>query len=190
MFKYVKIKTGIKMKFIGPQILIMVLIFVTIFAASNLLAQEKRIKEKDLPAAVTKAFHTEYPAAKIMGASTEVEKGVTYFEIESLDGKVRRDLLYTFEGKRNEIEETLAHDKIPDFVKTSIIKKYPKYEIKRAERVTSNNNKITYEVLVEIGHKRAEVMINKDGKIIKAENLKEEKGEKEGNKEKEGYDND
>ena len=99
-------------------------------------------------------------------------------------------MLYTFEGKRNEIEETLAHDKIPDFVKTSIMKKYPKYEIKRAERVTSNNNKITYEVLVEIGHKRAEVMINKDGKIIKAENLKEEKVEKEGNKEKEGYDND
>ena len=42
-----------------------------------------------------------------------------------MDGKVRRDLLYTKGGIRSEIEETLAHDKIPGFVKTSIMKKYP-----------------------------------------------------------------
>jgi hypothetical protein len=92
------------MKFTGSHTLIMMLMFITIFAISSLFAQEKRIKEKDLPVAVTKAFHTEYPAAKIIGTSTEVEKGVTYFEIESMDGKVRRDLLYTKEGKRSEIE--------------------------------------------------------------------------------------
>jgi hypothetical protein len=181
------------MKFTGSNTLIMMLMFITIFTMSSLFAQEKRIKEKDLPVAVTKAFHTEYPAAKIIGTSTEVEKGVTYFEIESMDGKVRRDLLYTKEGKRSEIEETLTHDKIPDFVKTSIMNKYPKYEIKRAERVTSDNNKISYEVLVKMGHKRAEVVLDKDGKIIKSENLKrekEEKEEKESKEEKEEKDND
>ncbi len=188
-----KIKRRNEMKLTGNRISIIMLIFVTIFAVSNLFAQEKRITEKDLPAAVTKAIHTEYPAAKIIGTSTEVEKGVTYFEIESMDGKVRRDLLYTKEGKRSEIEETLAHDKIPDFVKTSIMNKYPKYEIKRAELVTSDNNKITYEVQIKMGHKRAEVVLDKDGKIIKSENLKRENEKKEGKEskeEKEENDND
>ena len=125
------------------------------FVASNLFVQEKRIKEKDLPVVVIKAFHSEYPTAKIIGTSKEVEKGVTYFEIESMDGKVRRDLLYTKGGIRSEIEETLAHDKIPGFVKTSIMKKYPKYYIIRAERIRSDNNKITYEILVKKGYKKA-----------------------------------
>jgi len=58
---------------------------------------------KILPAAVLDAFKTAYPKAVIKGTSKETEKGVTYYEIESVDGKLNRDLLYTADGKAAEI---------------------------------------------------------------------------------------
>ncbi|MCX6561361.1 MAG: hypothetical protein NTZ26_12710, partial [Candidatus Aminicenantes bacterium] len=43
---------------------------------------------KILPPAVLKAFQAAYPKAVIKGASKEVEKGVTQYEVESVDGKL------------------------------------------------------------------------------------------------------
>ena len=120
---------------------VMMFIFATIFAVSSLFAQETRIKEKDLPATVTKAFHSEYLGAKIIGTSTEVEKSITYYEIESMDGKVRRDLLYTKEGKIAEIEEVLNAETIPAAVKESIKKKFKKVELKK-EKKTSGEQRL------------------------------------------------
>ncbi len=69
-------------------------------------AQEKKIDKNDLPKAVLNAFQKRYPNAAIKGTSIEKENGKTYYEIESIDGTRRRDLLYTKSGKVAEIEET------------------------------------------------------------------------------------
>lgn len=74
-------------------------------SSSSAWAHEKKIAPKDLPATVSSAFKAAYPSAKIKGAGTETEDGVEYYEIESVDGKTRRDLLYTKDGKVCEIEE-------------------------------------------------------------------------------------
>ena len=159
------------MKVTEAQIFKMMFIFVIIFSVSSLFAQEKRIKEKDLPTDVSKAFHNEYPAAKIIGTAKETEKGVTYFEIESKDGNVRRDLLYTKAGKVAEIEEVLTAETIPDFVKKSIEKKYKDVEYKRGEKNVRNS--ITkYEVVIEAAEVKYEVVCDSNGKILKASKLK------------------
>src|SRR5512140_1895314 len=75
-------------------------------------SQEKKITEKDLPAAVKSAFHKSYPHATIKGLAKETENGKTYYEIESIDGKLHRDLLYTPEGDAYEIEETISPGKL------------------------------------------------------------------------------
>jgi hypothetical protein len=67
----------------------------------------KKFTAKDLPAAVSEAFTKAYPKAVSTGADKEAEKGKTFYEIESLDGTMKRDLLYTPEGKAAEIEEAL-----------------------------------------------------------------------------------
>src|SRR5262245_41350907 len=84
------------------------------------LAQEKKISEQDLPVAVRAAFERSYPHAKVQGASQEVEKGKKLYEIESVDGTVRRDLLYMADGSIIEIEEDLAVSDLPDAVKAAI----------------------------------------------------------------------
>ena len=167
-----------------------ILVFITCLAfvmlsASSLFAQEKKIDKKDLPKDVLTAFQKSYPDATIKGASIEKEHGKTYYEIESMDGSQRRDLLYTKTGKVAEIEETLASNDIPGFVKSSVMKKYPNCEISKAEKVTSGK-KINYELVVKQGEKKHEVVLDSKGNINKMEKMKKESGEKEG---KENEDN-
>ncbi len=102
-----------------------VIAFVSISITSISIAQEKKIDKKDLPKAVVESFQKSYPNAVIKGTSTEKEHGKTYYEIESMDGTQGRDLLYTEDGKIAEIEEALAAENIPDFIKNSVMKKYP-----------------------------------------------------------------
>ena len=92
------------------------------------------------------------------------------------------------EGKVEEIEETLASNDIPDFVKNSVMQKYPDCEINRAEKVKSGK-KISYELVVKSGMQRHEVVLDSKGNIQKVEKMKKENEEKEG-KENEKEDND
>ncbi len=138
-----------------------------IFTASiNLFAKEKKISEKEVPAAVLKSFHSTYPNAKIKGLSTEIEKGIKYFEIESMDGTVRRDLLYMNSGKVAEIEETILSSELPKGAIQSINKKIPGGKIERSEKVTSGS-KITYELSVVGKTGKYSVVLNKLGEISK-----------------------
>ena len=101
-----------------------------LFVASALtIAQEKKINEKDVPNAVLNSFHKAYPKAEIKGLSTEMEKGKKYYEIESVDGSIRRDLLFTPAGKIAEIEETIPSSELPNGSLKSIEKKNESEEI-------------------------------------------------------------
>jgi Putative beta-lactamase-inhibitor-like, PepSY-like len=159
------------------NVFMMPLIFTLILLSINSLsAQEKRIDKKDLPKEALTSFHKNYPNAIIKGASLEKEHGKTYYEIESRDGSHHRDILYTERGKVAELEESLASSDIPDFVKSSVMKKYPSCEINKAEKVTSGN-KISYELIVQTGMQKDEVVLDSKGNIKKMEKMKKENEE-------------
>jgi len=164
-------------------LLMVVSIVVVVGFAGNTFAQEKKIAVKDLPAAVVQAFTAAYPHAEIKGAATEAEKGVTYYEIESLDGTVKRDLLYTADGKVSEIEETISAESLPDAVKKAIAAAYPKGKIEKAE-ITTREGTASYEAKVKSEQKMYEVVVDAQGKIVKTKEIHskhKEKGEKEEN---------
>ncbi len=168
-------------------VFIISLVFI-LLSTGSLSAQEKKIDKNDLPKAVLNTFQKKYPDAVIKGTSIEKENGKTYYEIESIDGSRRRDLLYTKSGKVAEIEETLASNDIPDFVKSSVMKKYPNCEINKAEKITSGK-RISYELVVKQGIQKQEIVLDSKGNIKKMEKMKKENEEKEG-KENEKEDND
>jgi hypothetical protein len=147
-------------------------------------AGEKKIAKKNLPAPVMAAFQKAYPKATIKGASTEAEEGKTYYEIESLDGKVKRDLLYLADGTVAEIEETVAPADLPPPVKAAVTDKYPKGKISKAEMVT-RGAVVAYDVVVKSGKTTVEMSIDPAGKVLKEKKAavkkegKEEKEEKE-----------
>jgi len=146
-------------------------------------AQKKgKFTAKDLPAAVSTAFQKAYPKAKILGASTETEKGVKYFEIESQDGSMRRDLLYTQDGKVYETEETIAPGDLPEAVKAALSKELPHAKILKAEK-TARESAVAYDMSVTVKGKKYSISIDPAGKILekkaagKSEKEEEEEGE-------------
>ncbi len=142
----------------------------------NLFAQEKQISKKEVPTAVLKSFKKEYPKARIKGLSTETENGKSYFEIESIDGKVRRDLLYSSDGKIAEIEETITTSNLPKESIRSIQKKIPGGKIEKAERVISDS-KVNFELKVTRKKATYEVVLDSTGKVVKAEKINKENDE-------------
>lgn len=149
-------------------------------------AQEKKIAKKDVPAAVLSAFAKTYPSAKIKGTSTEVENGKTYYEIESLDGKQARDILYNPDGTVAEIEETISPRALPAPVSTTIALEMPKVVISKAERV-QKGAEISYEVHVKLGLKTGSIVVSDSGKVLEKSPLKsvKEKKAREENEEEE-----
>ena len=128
-------------------------------------AKPAAVDLKILPPAVLTAFKTAYPHAVIRGASKETEKGVTYYEVESIDGKLNRDLLYTADGKAVEIEEAVAPESLPAAVQQSLAKNFPGLKIIKAEAMTKGGQKL-FELQIQVNDKKKSVTIDPAGKII------------------------
>ena len=132
------------------------------------LAKEKeaKITARDVPAAVMMAFHTAYPKAEIKGTAKEMEDGKTYFEIESIDGGMSRDLLYLADGTVVEIEEGTDPAALPAPVKAAAAVKYPQGKIVKAEK-TTRHGATTYDLQIVSGKAKANMSLDPDGKAIK-----------------------
>jgi len=155
----------------------------------NAYGQKKgKFTSKDLPAAVSAAFQKAYPKAKILGASTETEKGVKYYEIESQDGSMRRDLLYTEDGNIQETEETIAPGEIPEAVKAALSKELPHAKILKAEKSTTKAG-LEYEMIAKVKGKTYEISFDPAGKLLEKKVAKPERKSKTGEEEEEGEEN-
>lgn len=141
---------------------------------------EKKIARKDVPTAVMSAFQEAYPKAQIVGTNQETEDSTVYYEIESRDGKVKRDVLYKADGAVKEVEESITKAELPAAVKDAIAKEYPKGTIQQGEKTTRDNT-VEYELIVKNGKDRIEIVLDASGKIIKTERItaKEKEDEKE-----------
>ena len=163
--------------------LVCALFVIAMFSAQ---AQEKKIAIKDLPAAVTAAFQQTYPKATITGAATEVEDGKMMYEVESKDGTINRDLLFTEKGEVFEIEESIHPDVLPADIKSVLEKQFTKYKLIKAEKIT-HGAKVEYELKVKSHKKTYAVVLDSGAKIVKSDVMKTKKEHKE-NKEKEERD--
>jgi hypothetical protein len=138
---------------------------------------EKKLTSKQLPAAVQASFQKSYPTARIKGASSEVEKGKTLYEVESVDGKINRDLLYEKDGTCVEIEETIPLNALPDEVAKALKKEAGKGKVHKAEKLTKGET-IQYEFLIGSGKGKREIVMDPKGKIVRTEKAEETEKEK------------
>jgi uncharacterized membrane protein YkoI len=143
----------------------LVVIAVSVMSLSA-AAQESKVAEKDVPAAVIAAFKSAYPQATVRGYAREKENGKVFYEIESKDGSTMRDLLYNPDGSVAEIEETIAVSDLPAAAQEVIHSQYPKAVVTKAEKVTQGS-KIGYEVSAKQGTKRISLEFDANGKVLK-----------------------
>lgn len=150
-----------------------------VLCSTPLPAQKKILfTAKDLPAAVTAAFEKSYPNGMIIGAGKEYEKGKTTYEVESMDGTIRRDLIYNPDGTVVEIEETIDAKALPEAVTASLAKQFKKFEVKEAERMTRGET-MGYELIVKVGKKLYEVSTDVQGKVLSKKPTTEKKDKNE-----------
>ena len=131
-------------------------------------AQQWKVAEKDVPAAVIAAFKSAYPTATIKGYAREKVDGKVFYEIESKEGNTGRDVLYNPDGTVAEIEETVATSDLPIAAQELIRSKYPRAVVARAEKITektAQGDKAGYEVIAKQGKKRFTLEFDADGKL-------------------------
>ncbi len=136
--------------------------------ATSVRAQEHSIKRKDVPKVVLDAFQKSYPKAHIKGYAKEVEQKTVLYEVESVEGKVHRDITYLADGILHTIEETLPFSDLPEPVQATVHKEYPKGKVSLCEKVIKGST-IQFELLVGSAGKKYEVVLNADGSIAKVE---------------------
>ena len=126
-------------------------------------AEEQTIGCKDLPAAVTDAFHKAYANATIRECAKEAEKGRTAYEISSMDGTTRRDVLYFEDGTLIVVEETIPASELPEPVRQAADEKFPGHTLERAERI-ARGGEVAYELILRHKGKQVEIGFEPSGK--------------------------
>jgi uncharacterized cupredoxin-like copper-binding protein len=127
------------MRFMNMLARIALIVAAVSLSSFSAVAQEKKITAKDVPAAVIAAFKNSYPNATIRGYAREKEQGKVFYEIESREGTMSRDVLYNADGTVAEIEESMAATDLPADAQQAIKRKYPKAVIRLAEKTTAND---------------------------------------------------
>jgi len=129
------------------------------------VAADKKLEKKDMPAPVLAAFEKAYPSATVKGYGKEVEKGKTYYEIESVDGGRTLDVSYLPDGTVAEIEKGVTEGNLPAPVKDAVAKKHPDGKIEKAEKAT-RGSVVQYDVKIATGKTKVEMSIDPTGKVI------------------------
>jgi uncharacterized membrane protein YkoI len=155
-----------------------VLLLVTACLVARDDEKEERVSLDKVPEAVLKAVKAKFKDAELVSAQTEKAQGKLIYEINLKEKGYAIDVSVTPEGKIVSIEKTIPIKDLPRPVTEAIRKKYPKAEYKIVEEITEDR-KATYEVLlVTEDKKKVEVVLDRDGKILKEEPKDEKGGEK------------
>lgn len=130
------------------------------------VAQEKKIKRSDLPAAVEKTVVAQSGGATIKGFNEEKEKGQTYYEVEMTVNGHSKDVLMDASGAVVEVEEEVAMDALSAEVKAGLLAKAGKGKILKVESLTKKDKLVAYEAQVNTDGKRSEIQVGPDGKPL------------------------
>jgi uncharacterized OsmC-like protein len=134
--------------------------------AGGALAQEKKIKRSDLPAAVEKTVTEQSKGATIRGFSEEQEKGRTTYELQMTVNGHSKDVEMDENGTVIEVEEQVTLEALPTEVRTGLQAKAGKGRITKVESITKKNRLVAYEAQVDLDGKKSEVQVGADGKPL------------------------
>src|SRR2546423_10960681 len=130
------------------------------------IAQEVKLKKKQVPRAVISAFESAYPQATIRGYAREKENGKVYYEVESIEGQTTRDVLYNPDGTVAEIEESIPSGDLPADAQEALHAKYPGSVITKVEKIT-RGDVTEYEAHAKLGKKNVSMELDASGKPLK-----------------------
>jgi len=146
--------------------------FVVAALASAASAQEQKIGRSEVPETVLKTVEATYPRVPLLGFSKEAEDGRLAYEI-ALDWKGRRtEVVVSPEGRILIEEVTIGIDEVPAAVRKGLASsKYGSAKLTRIEKVTETDRASTFEIVVDQGGEKHELVFAGYGEIQSDEKL-------------------
>lgn len=149
------------------RIPLLALAFVILAAPAAADQDERKIRMKDLPAAVRDAFEKQFPQARVSGVSEEKESDGIVYEIECRWKGRKHDVTFKPDGSLVSVEETIPVEEVPAPVMTALKTRFPSARIKKVEKVTESGA-VAFEF--ELGKAaKKEVKFSADGRLLEAE---------------------
>lgn len=147
------------------------LILILVFFFSFLLRAQVRVNAKEVEPTlqVTKAFEKDFPKIK-PNWRKEYEgedKDELDFEADFTVNNANMTAVYNNLGVFRVLEIEIKTADIPAKISSYLAKNYPKNKIKKAVKVMTNSNKITYEIGITINDKCVDVLFNKECDFLK-----------------------
>jgi hypothetical protein len=123
-------------------------------------------KPSACPSVVIASVDKAFPGSKITACKPEKDQ----FEVKltkKAGGAIEVDI--ASDGKLLQIEEPVAVDKVPDVVTKAFTAKYPKANVKRAEKQTITDKGVFFELAFEVEGKTKEATFAESGAFIEEE---------------------
>ncbi|MDD5673979.1 MAG: hypothetical protein PHC61_07450 [Chitinivibrionales bacterium] len=134
-------------------------------SAEGKITGEKKVVKKVAPEVVMMAFKTAYPDATINGVEKSAKDGQVSYKIESKDGNVRRDVIYTAEAVLTEVDEAIAVGNLPEAITKAVAVQYPKGKITEAQK-TERGTTTEYDLHVKNNKENIELVLDTNGIIV------------------------
>lgn len=122
------------------------------------------------PKAVSDAIAKAQPVGKMISCKAETENGKAQYEVRvsASDGR-KLEIDVSPEGAILQTEEPVAVDSVPQTVREAFAAKFPGMTATRAEKQTSADGTVTFELAFTDATKRREATFAADGKYIEEE---------------------
>lgn len=141
-------------------------LLLTLTAAAQAAAQDKKLQRSELPPAVGKTADAQSVGATVRGYSSETEDGQLSYEVALTVNGRSRDVSIAPDGTLLEIEEEVAFDSLPAAVRAGLMQAAGAGKIGKVESLTKKGLLVAYEAHVRTGTKRSEVQVGPDGKPL------------------------
>ena len=154
------------------KILMTLLLSVALLSSS---AFAQKISADKVPAAVSSAFNKKFPTATKIIWSMENK---TEYEAEFMFNGEGVSANFDNTGKWLETEIEMKVTDLPETIKTALTKDFDGYRVKEASKMETDKYGKCFEVEIQKGEERFDVLYSADGKILNKEKVQKEKGEK------------
>lgn len=145
----------------------------TLGANPRARAEDKPIKQAEVPAPVMARVNAKYPGADLKAFALEVDEqkdGKPVYEVELKHAGTKVAINLSAAGKILAEEITIEESQLPAPVKAALqSSKYKDWKIKKAERLVTDEKtgEPSYEVVVKSDGKRFEIGLDRTGKITR-----------------------
>lgn len=136
--------------------------FLLVAALTSMTACAQKTKEKDIPAAVTSAFHKNFPKAEELRWDKEGSNYEASFEWNEVDQSV----LFDAQGNTLETEMEIAQNELPKAALDYVAAHYNGKTVKEAAKITDVSGKVTYEAEI----KGMDLMFDSSGAYLSSSN--------------------